>query len=196
MKKSFALFTIVVLLLSAVACSVQAQFASKGVTEFGGAVSYSSTTQVANGTTASESTSFFNFMPYANYYIMNGFFLGVSPGINIIKMAGSKESITNLLFFVVPGYTFSTKSEVFPFIEGMFGYTAVSQKASTAGAADLDLSGISYGGRGGIKVLVGKGGILSVGVSYTMYTLNPKGADKRSGYNSLAFTMGFSVFVQ
>jgi len=197
MKKSFALFTIVLLLLSAVACSVQAQFASKGVKEFGGAISYSSSTSVSNGTTASQSTSLFNFMPYANYFIMNGFSLGVSPGINIVKIAGSSNSITNYLLFIIPGYTFSTKSDVFPFVEGMLGYTAVSSKAdATNGIPELDLSGVSYGGRGGIKVMVGKSGLFSAGVSYTLYTFNPKGADKRSGFNSFALSMGFSVFIQ
>ncbi len=197
MKKSFALFTIILLLLSAVTFNLQAQFGSKGLTEFGGSVSYSSSTSVSNGTTASESTSLFSFLPYVNYFIMDGFSLGISPGINIIKLAGSKESITNLLLFAVPGYTFSTKGNVFPFIEGWIGYTAVTSKADAAsGIPELDLSGISYGGRGGVKVLVGKSGLLSVGVSYTLYNLNPKGADKRNGYNSLAISMGFSVFIE
>ncbi len=196
MKKSFTLFTTVILLLSAIACNVHAQFGSRGVVEFGGSVAYSSFTQVANGTTASESTSLFNFMPYVNYFVMDGFSVALSPGVNIVKLAGSKESITNLLLTVVPGYTFSTKGNVFPYVEGILGYTAVSQKATVVGGADLDLSGISYGAKAGVKMLVGKSGLLSVGVSYTLFNLNPKGADKRNGFNSLAINMGFSVFIE
>lgn len=197
MKKSFALFTIVLLLLSAAACSVHAQFGSKGVTEFGGSVAYSSTTVVANGTAASESTSILNFMPYINYFITDGFSLALSPGINVVKLAGTSDAITNYLLFVVPGYTFSTKGNVFPYIEGMIGYTALSSKTNPlVGTGELDLSGLSFGGKGGVKVLVGKNGLLSIGVAYTLLNLSAKGADKRSGFNNLAFSMGFSVFIE
>lgn len=196
MKKSFTLFTIVLLLLSAATFSLHAQFGSKNVTEFGGAISYSSHTTVSGGTAASESSSIFEFMPYVNYFVMNGFSLGISPGINIVKMAGSSESITNLMLFAMPGYTFSTKGNVFPFIEGRVGYTAVTSKADpTGGSGELDLSGVSFGGKAGVKILVGKNGLFSIGVSYTLLTLNPKGADKRSGVNTLAIAMGFSVFI-
>ncbi|TSA27074.1 MAG: hypothetical protein D4R68_06180 [Ignavibacteriales bacterium] len=196
MKKSFTLFTIVLLLLGAAACSVQAQYATKGATEIGGSVSYSSTTQVANGTAASNSTSLFSFMPYANYFITNGFSLGVSPGINIFKAAGSTSSTTYLLLAIVPGYTFSTKSNIFPFIEGVVGYGAIT----TSGSSSTDVSGISFGGKGGIKVLVGQSGLFSAGLSYMLITLNPKnppaGADKRNGFDNFALSLGFSVFIQ
>lgn len=196
MKKSFALLTIVLLMLSAVTFNLQAQYASKGIVELGGAISYSSTTVVTNGTAASESTSLFNFMPYASYFIINGFSVGVSPGINIVKLAGSSNAISNLLFFVIPSYTFSTKSDVFPFVQAWVGYTSLTSNAdATSGTPELDLSGLTYGGRGGIKVMVGKNGLLSVGVSYMLYTLNPKGADKRSGMNTLSITMDYSVFI-
>lgn len=195
MKKSFVLLTALFLFLTAT-CSLYAQFGSKGVTEMGGAISYSSSTAVANGEAADESTSLLNFMPYVNYFITNNFSLGISPGINIVKLAGSDDSITNLMLFAVPGYTFSSNGNVFPFVEAWIGYTAVTSNADPLGSGEkLDLSGISYGGKGGIKLLVGKSGLLNIGVSYTMYTMNPKGADKRNGYNSLALAMGFSVFI-
>lgn len=188
MKNFFALLTITLFLFLVSACNVQAQFATKKVIELGGAISYSSTTAVSEGTSASESTSIFQFMPYANYYIMNGFSLGLSPGINIVKFAGSSESITNYSIFFVPGYTFSTKSNVFPYIEGMVGYTSLSQDTT------LDLSGISFGAKGGVKLVVGKSGVVSIGFSYILFNLSPKDADKRSGYNNLAFSLGYSIF--
>lgn len=197
MKKTFVLLTVVLLLLGAAACSVHAQFATKNVVEVGGSVSYSSTTVVTDGTAASEASSIFQFQPYVNYFITNGFSIALSPGINIVKLAGSSESIKNYLLFLVPGYTFSTKGEVFPYIEGMIGYTALASKANPlGGVGELDLSGISFGAKGGVKLLVGKNGLFSIGLSYILLDLRAKGADKRSGFNNLAFSMGFSLFIE
>jgi hypothetical protein len=189
MKNFFALLTIVLFIFFVSACNVQAQFATKKVIELGGSVSYSSTTMVTDGTSAGESTSLFQFMPYANYYIIDGVSLGISPGINVLKMAGSSESITNYSIFFVPGYTYSTRSNVFPFIEGMIGYTSLSQDTT------LDLSGISFGAKGGVKLVLGKSGVVSIGLSYILYNLSPKDADKRSGYNNFAFSLGYSIYL-
>ena len=196
MKKSLTVFTILILLFSAIACSVHAQYASRGVVEFGGSIAYSSTTVVTNGTAATQSTSLFNFMPYVSYYLVDGFSVALSPGVNIVKIAGSSNSITDLDLFVVPGYTFSTKGIVYPYIEGMLGYTALSSNSNPlGGTAKLDNSGVSFGGKAGIKLLVGKSGLFSVGVAYTLLNFSPKGATKRSGFNNLALSMGFSVFL-
>ena len=188
MKKSFILLTTILLILFVTACNVHAQFATKNCFELGGTVSFSSTTVVTDGTAASESTSLLQFMPFLNYYVSDGFFLGLSPGINILKAAGSSESTKIYALFLTPGYTFSSRSSVFPYIEGLVGYTA-SESGGTS------LSGISFGGKGGIKVAVGNNGLASIGISYMLVNLSPKGADKRSGFNNLAITLGFSVFI-
>jgi len=126
MKSFFALLTIILVLSFVSASNVHAQYATKGAIELGGAVSFSSTTQVSNGTAADQSSTLFQFTPYVNYYITDGFSLGLSPGIDIVKFAGAAESLKGYAIFFVPGYTFSTKSNLFPFIEGMVGYTALS----------------------------------------------------------------------
>jgi hypothetical protein len=189
MKNFYILITTILLILFVTACSVNAQYATKNCIEVGGAVSYSSTTVVSEGSAASESTSFFQFMPYANYFISDGFSLGISPGINILKPAGSSSSYKNYALFFVPGYTFQSRSSVFPFLSAMVGYTALSSDG-------LDLSGVSFGGRAGIKVVVGNSGLATIGVSYIAFNLSPKGADKRSGYNNIALTLGYSVFIE
>jgi hypothetical protein len=193
MKKLYGSLFIAILLLSV---DSLAQYATRGTTELGGTISYSSTTAVTNGTTASESTSLFNFLPYVGYFISDGLAIGLSPGINIVKLAGSKESVKNLLLFLVPGYTFGTKGSLYPFVEGLVGYTSLVSKVDPlTGVGEMDLSGISYGARAGIRVLVGKSGLANISVAYMLYTLNPKNATKRSGYNSLAINLGFSVFI-
>src|SRR5664279_3361814 len=92
MKNFFALLTILFLLSFVSASNVHAQYATKGTIELGGAVSFSSTTAVSNGTTADQSSTLFQFMPYGNYYITDGFSLGLSPGIDILKYAGASDS--------------------------------------------------------------------------------------------------------
>jgi len=194
MKRSLIVLAMFLVLLIVSACSIQAQqYATKNCTEIGGSISYSSTTVVTDGTADSKSTSFLQFMPVVNYYVTNNLFLGISPGINIFKPAGADNSLKNYSLFLVPGYTFSSRGTVFPFIEGMIGYTALSQDAEDE-EDKIDLSGLSLGAKGGIKVSVGSGGLASIGASYIAFNLSPKGASKRSGYNNLALTLGFSVF--
>jgi hypothetical protein len=188
MKNIFALLTIILLLSFVSATNAQSQFATKGIIELGGAVSFSSTTAVSNGTTASQSTTLFQFTPYGNYYFIDGFSLGLSPGIDILKYAGSSNSTNGYAIFLVPGYTFTTKSNMYPFIEVLVGYTALS-------SGSTDLSGISFGAKGGVKLGVGSNGLITVGLNYISFNLSPKGASSRSGYNDIALSFGYSIFI-
>lgn len=187
MKKVFAILAIIFLIVFISACSVHAQFATKNIVELGGSVSYSSTTQVVNGTSASQSTSIFQFLPYASYYFYDNISLALSPGITIVSPAGSTESTKGYALFLVPGYTFNMKTNMFPYVEAMIGYTALKSGAT-------DLSGISFGAKGGVKLIVGNSGAVSFGVSYMIINLSPSGASSRYGYNNFAFSMGYSIF--
>ncbi|MGA8265545.1 MAG: hypothetical protein WB779_13970 [Ignavibacteriaceae bacterium] len=189
MKKFVALFVVILMALLLASCgTTYAQYATKGTVELGGSVSYSSTTAVSNGTTASESTSLFQFMPYASYFFLDSFSVALSPGINILSPAGATDNTKIYGIFVVPGYTFNMKSNVFPFVEGLVGYTALK-------SGSTDNSGISFGGKGGIKVILGKNGAASFGLSYMLINLSPSGASSRSGFNNFAFSVGYSVFL-
>lgn len=187
MKKAFAILTLILLVFFLSACSAHAQYATKDIVELGGSVSYSSTTQVVNGTTASASTSLFQFLPYASYYLYDNISVALSPGITILSPAGAANSTKGYALFVVPGYTFNMKSNMFPYAEAMIGYTALKSGAT-------DLSGISFGLKGGVKLIVGKNGAISFGLSYILVNLNPSGASNRNGYNNFAFSMGYSIF--
>ena len=196
MKKLFTVFFLTIVLLTTLTYNSNAQFKNRGTIEVGGTISYTSVTAVSNGTTDNNSSSMFNFTPMLSYFVVDGFYLGVSPGINIVKVAGSDNPVTNLMLFAVPGYAFG-KGDVFPFVEGWLGYSALnSDGVSFEGTSSgkLELSGLSYGARGGVKLQVGKGGLVNMGLSYIAYTFNAKGADKRTGMNTLAFVIGFSVF--
>ena len=190
MRKFVALFIFILMALFLAACSTTyGQYATKGTVELGGSVSYSSTTAVTNGTTANESTSLFQFMPYASYFFVDNFSVAFSPGINILSPAGATDNIKFYGIFLVPGYTFNMKSNVFPYVEGLVGYTALKSGSTT------DNSGISFGGKGGIKVILGKNGAISFGLSYMVINLSPSGSSSRSGFNNFAFSVGYSVFI-
>jgi hypothetical protein len=150
---------------------------------------------VSNGTAADESTSIFQFLPYVNYFIIDGFSIALAPGINIVKLAGSSSSITNYALFLSPGYTFSAGGKIYPYIEGMVGYTGLKSDANPlGGSGNLDYGGISYGGKAGIKIAAGNSGLAAIGASYIFFNLTPKGADNRSGMNNLAFSLGYSIY--
>ncbi|HKI78982.1 MAG TPA: hypothetical protein VKA26_10605 [Ignavibacteriaceae bacterium] len=188
MKKIFAIIAIILLVVFVSACNVSAQYATKGDIELGGAISYSSTTAVSNGNTASESTSLFQFQPYASYFIFNGFSVALSPGIGILSPAGATESTKLYGIFLVPGYTFNMKSNIFPYVQGLVGYTALKSGAT-------DNSGLSFGGKGGVKLVAGKNGLVSIGVSYMLINLSPSGASSRTGFNNFAISFGYSIFL-
>ena len=188
MKKVLAIVTIIFLVLFISACNVQAQYAKKNTVELGGSISYSSTTQVSDGNTASDANTLFQFQPYASYFLYDNFSVALSPGITIFSPAGATESIKGYALFLVPGYTFDMKSNIFPYIQGMVGYTAL--KSDTT----MDLSGISFGAKAGVKMIVGNSGAISFGISYILFNLNPSGASNRNGFNNLAFSMGYSIF--
>jgi len=194
MKKSFALLTGIILLLLLAACDAHAQYATMNVVELGGSISYSSSKTVTNGDVSNESISIFQFLPYVNYFIIDGFSLALVPGINIVKLSSTSPSITNYALFLSPGYTFSTGGKLFPYIEGMVGYTALKSDKSPLGSTNLDQGGISFGGKAGVKIAAGNSGMAAIGASYILLNLSPKGADKRTGLNNLAFSLGYSIY--
>jgi hypothetical protein len=197
MNRYFLLIAGIILLLLLAACNAQAQYAARGVVELGGAVSYSSSTMVSNGEKAEKSTTIFQCMPYINYFLVDGFSIALVPGINIIKIAGMESSIKIYGLFVSPGFAFNAGGKIYPYLQGMVGYTAVKADASTGslvGSGETDLKGISFGGKAGIKISAGKNGLAAIGASYLLINISPKDADKRSGLNNLAFSLGYSIY--
>ena len=119
---------------------------------------------------------------------LDNFSVGFAPSINILDVAHSTSTTKFYGIFAVPGYTFNTNSNVFPFIEGIVGYTSVDFGAGSN-------SGLSYGGKGGIKVMVGNNGAASFGFSYMIIDVSPSGSTGRTGFNNFAFSVGYSVFI-
>ena len=161
------------------------QFATKGVTEFGGSVSFSSVTHVRSGTSG-QTTTVLSIAPFIGYFLLDGFELGVNPlGITSYSSEGVATA-TAIRIFLAPSYNFRTQSTSHPFVEALLGYTAQSNGDGE--------KGFSWGGRAGLKINVGETGLLNVGVQYLLITLNRSGATERSGYNELSIAAGFTLW--
>lgn len=155
-------------------------FASPGVVELGGNISFTSTTGVAAGETGG-TNSLFSFSPYVGYFFTDGFELGFNP-----FEIQSGNGYSSVLILVAPSYNFRTASVAYPFIEALLGYASVSDGSSR--------SGFSWGLRGGVKLALGGNSLLNLGLQYLQVTLDPSGATSRYGYNQFAFSAGFTVW--
>lgn len=209
MKKLTTILFILISFMLVTQLSAQKKYAKSGVVELGGSISYNGFTMVQNGETAEESQSVFSIMPYLGYFVGDGFELGFMPGVNIINLGDGVGTVTNLMLFLAPSYNFNMNSNVYPYIEGLVGYSSLSLSLDSdptgqVGSGDLDAGGLSYGGRAGVKIGIGKTGLLQLGVSYTMLNFTPKEdadrgipeQDKRTGLNWLAITAGFTVYIE
>lgn len=155
-------------------------FASPGVVELGGGLTFQSTTNVANGNTGS-TTTMFSLQPYVGYFFTDGFELGFNPfGIQTV------EGSTTLLFLLAPSYNFRTGSIAYPFVEALLGLASHSDGDTR--------SGFSWGLRGGVKLGLVGNSLLNLGLEYLQVSMNPSGATSRYGYNQVAFNVGFTVW--
>jgi hypothetical protein len=188
MKKCFLIF---LSFITIVCLNVKAQdFGKKGVIETGGTISFSSITSVSDGETADESTTIFSLQPAIGYFIVDGFEIGLAPAFTSLSSGDNTTSMFGI--FLAPAYNFNTGGKVYPFIEGRIGYNTVN---TDDGQTDQTLSGLSYGGRGGIKVQLGGSSLLNLGVEYMLITLNPEDWEgDRNGVNYLAVSAGWTVF--
>jgi hypothetical protein len=168
-------------------------FAAKGTLEISGSIAYSSLTPVANGTSG-DAISIFALTPQISYFIQDGLALGLSTGISFLPgvtvvSPSSGDNVTMLGLFFTPSYNFQIESKsIYPFIEGQFGYTSLSSGSTT-------LSGFSYGGKGGMKMILVDHILLNISAQYTAITFNPEGATKRTGFNYLTFGIGIGAYL-
>jgi hypothetical protein len=164
--------------------AMAAQFGQKQQWELGGSISYTSTSfSVGEG-----SLGTFAIAPYAGYFIMDQFELGLQPVI--VSLSPSEgDAITNVAVFLSPAWNFKLEgSQVTPFIEGQIGFNSISSGGES-------LSGLAYGGRGGIKVLVGDNALVNIGIQYQSLDMTPDGAPESIRQNTFGVAAGFTIFV-
>ena len=171
------------------------EYATQGVFELGGNVSFSSITGVSNGKTG-DATTIFSVAPRIAGFVTDGFQIGFSPGISFLPISGmtvisppSGESTTLLQLFAFPAYVVRTAGQkYYPFVEVPFGYTQLS----SGGNAE---SGFSWGFRGGVKATPVGNLLLTIFGEYYQITLNREGAKERSGFNLFTFGVGVGAFL-
>jgi hypothetical protein len=182
----FALF--VALLLNAAFTFAQEQpaaFGAKGQVELGGSGSFQSFTPVYDGKTGS-TTSFITINPFVGVFILDGLEIGVNPlGLTVMTSGGGAS--TGLLALGSIAYHPPSTAFAHPFIEGLVGYSLQTNGTT--------YSGVTWGGRGGIKLSITGKGLLNLGVQYLQVTLNREGAKERNGSNQLSISVGYTVWL-
>ncbi|HTR99180.1 MAG TPA: hypothetical protein VML00_05465 [Bacteroidota bacterium] len=186
----------VVLFLWVAAASAQPQpqvhrrFGAAGTVELGGSGTFTAVQPVVAGNTGTWVYDL-AFMPYAGYFLAEGFELGINPaGVSVTTIGDT--STVRLRILVAPSYNFHTPTMITPFVEGLAGFTSSSL---IRGGSTTSVAGFTFGGRLGIKTAVTERGLLTIGVQYLRITLNASGAPSRSGSNELAIAAGYTVWL-
>ena len=166
------------------------RFGTTGIVELGGSGAFTATQPVAGGNTGSWVYDL-SFMPYAGYFVADGFELGINPAGVSVTTVGDTSTV-RLRILLAPSYNFHTPTMITPFVEGLAGLTSSSLMH---GGSSTSVAGFTFGGRVGIKSAVTERGMLTIGVQYLRITLNAKGAGSRSGSNELAIAAGYTVWL-
>ncbi len=166
------------------------RFGSPGVVELGGSTTFAASQPVTGGSTGAWVYDF-TMLPYAGYFVIEGFELGLNPGGVNVRSAGDTTTVQLRILFA-PSYNFHTPTMVTPFVEGLAGLTSSSiiHTGSTKSS-----SGFTFGGRAGIKAAVTERGMLTIGIQFLRITLNPSGAGSRNGANELSASAGWTVWL-
>ncbi len=170
-------------------------FAAKGTIELGGNISYQRTSVITQGTEfPTQTNSVFSFLPYAGYFLADGFEIGLNP-LGIQTYWDSQDKITNLMVLLVPSYNFDIGGNVYPFVEAQLGYSEEIFGGSLAELNPSKRDGLSWGGRAGIKLVITGNCLLNVGAQYQQITLTPNGASQWSGSNIVMVSAGFTFWM-
>jgi hypothetical protein len=154
------------------------------VIPFAGSFSVQNITPVIDGQSG-RGYMILSLSPFIGYFVSDGLELGVDPfGINIISGGGNSFSQVNV--FLSTSYNFRTERAGYPFVEGLVGYSSVSDGSNS--------SGISWGLRGGVKVGVAGQALVNVAVQYFQYTSDPENTTRRYGSNQLGVVAGFTIW--
>ena len=164
-------------------------FAYRGTWELGGTLGFLASTPVTNGSTG-ETGYTITATPYVGYFLFHGLEVGANP----LAFTWNREAgvtTTDLRLLASAGYNFFAGASLYPYAEGVAGYT---RRETSSDGSTATLSGFTWGGRGGLKVALLEGSVLVLGVQYLRVTLSPSGADSRSGSNEIAGFAGWSVW--
>lgn len=190
-KLKIGIFVLLFIFYQVLLFGQKENFPGKGMFELSGSlgyVNYSLTYQGQSG----KSTSLFSFSPQLGYFFTNNFEIGLTSGVVFLPTLSYQtqdgNNLTGVQLFVSPSYHFKMdSSKMTPFVEAQLGYTYLAN-------SDLSRSGISYGGRGGIKYVPVEHIILTFSAQYLIINLNASEENDKSRYNYLAIGAGVGVY--
>ena len=167
----------------------KSRYASAGTIELSGTIGFASQTISLSGSSASSTITTFSLGPNFAAFVTDAFFLGVTGAVGQIFYSQSigGVSATQLSLFASPGFAFDTGGAVFPYVAGLIGYGSLS-----SGSASI--SGIGFGGRGGIKFAIADGALLDLGLQYLSQNYSQSGSSSTLTYGTFSVVAGFSVF--
>lgn len=181
------LLVTITLVTDAPAQEARKTFASQGVWEVGGTMSFSTTWNVNGGAASTTPLYSLDLNPAFGYFVIDGLEIGANPlGVSYVSQGSSNYTLLKLLGSVA--YNFKTPARVYPYVEGLAGYSLLLVDGDDPG-------GFTWAGRAGIKVAIGSSALLNVGAEYLQATLNLPGQSSRNGYNRLAVTAGFAIWL-
>jgi hypothetical protein len=166
-------------------------YATKGTFDLGGNISFSSVSNISDGSTG-QGVTLLSISPKVGFFPIQGLEIGFNPGLSIMELPSGytlispegRSSSSILQLFAFAGYNFRLEgSSIVPYFEVPFGYTRIG--------GGYPESGFSWGARGGIKVVPVNHFILNIGLEYWQLTFNEAGAGSRTGAN--IFTIGLGV---
>jgi hypothetical protein len=185
---------VAIALAATIACAAHAPaqetrrtFASQGVWELGGTMSFSTLWNVSGGQASNTPVYTLDLNPVFGYFVIDGLEIGANPlGVSYVSQGGTSYTLLKLLGSVA--YNYRTPARVYPYVEGLAGYSMLMATGDDAG-------GFTWAGRVGLKVSVGSSALVNVGVEYLQATLNLPSQTTRNGYNRLAVTAGFALWL-
>jgi hypothetical protein len=166
------------------------RFGLRGHFELGGNIDFTST----SFSQGSNSVSVFSIQPYLGAFPINHLAIGIRPMVTITSPSKG-SSATDLAIFLAPAWNFSSKrSTVTPFIEGLIGFSAVdaTDNSNPGLPKSVTLTGLAYGGRGGVKIQVSDFGLLNFALQYVSLDRTLNSVSNRE--NRFSVGVGFTVF--
>lgn len=151
-------------------------YAAQGVGEFGGSVSFS----LAKGVTSISAD------PSIGYFLWDNLALSATVGVRYLSIEGTTSN--QFAFLAEPSVHLPFNDTLFWFA-GLGGGVALLDTSNT----DLD-TGVALAPRTGLQVLVGRSGLVNLGVRYALFFSEVEGSGGGLGSSSvLAFQDTFDV---
>lgn len=177
------------------------RFGLRGHVELGGSIDFTN----ISFSDSSKSTGIFSISPYVGFFAINQLEIGLKPIVTIVSPP-SGNSTTDLAIFLAPSWNISSRNSVVtPFVEGLIGFSSADVTVVTVNqnpppgvpaisVSSETVSGLAYGGRGGIKVQISDYGLLNFGLQYISLDRKTSKAASSMRENRFSVSLGFSLF--